>query len=77
MARRMLTRASGPVNAGEQAVLFYLYSPDLAAYRNDLLALGIAVSPISYPTYMPKGEIRIEDPDGYVLLVGQSDAVSL
>jgi len=25
-----------------------------------------------YPDYMPKGEIRVEDPDGYCLLVGQA-----
>jgi hypothetical protein len=36
-----------------------------------LLASGVDVSAITYPNYMPKGEIRIEDPDGYVLLIGQ------
>jgi hypothetical protein len=29
------------------------------------------VPAITYPNYMSKGEIRIEDPDGYVLLIGQ------
>jgi hypothetical protein len=27
--------------------------------------------PISYPQHMPKGETRVEDPDGYALLIGQ------
>jgi catechol 2,3-dioxygenase-like lactoylglutathione lyase family enzyme len=27
---------------------------------------------ITHPHYMPKGELRIADPDGYVLLVGQT-----
>jgi hypothetical protein len=33
----------------------------------------VKVSRITYPDYMPKGEIRVEDPDGYCLLIGQSD----
>jgi catechol 2,3-dioxygenase-like lactoylglutathione lyase family enzyme len=69
----MLARASEPVTASQQAVLFYLYSPDLIALREHLLASGVKVSTITYPDYMPKGEIRVEDPDGYVLLIGQAD----
>jgi hypothetical protein len=72
-AHLMITRASEPVIASQQAVLFYLYSPDLIALRDHLLASGVKVSPITYPEYMPKGEIRLEDPDGYVLLIGQAD----
>jgi hypothetical protein len=68
----MFSRASEPVIAGQQAVLFYLYSPDLIALREHLLASGVKVSTITYPDYMPKGEIRTEDPDGYVLLIGQA-----
>ena len=72
-AHLMITRASEPVIASQQAGLFYLYSPDLIALRDHLLASGVKVSPITYPEYMPKGEIRVEDPDGYVLLIGQAD----
>jgi hypothetical protein len=68
----MLARASEPIVAGQQAVLFYLYSPDLVALRDHLLESGVQVSPITYPEYMRKGEIRVEDPDGYVLLIGQA-----
>ena|SRR5215471_4352527 len=71
-AELMLTRADEPVVASQQAVLFYLYSPDLIALRDYLLTSGIRVSGISYPPYMPKGEIRVDDPDGYCLLIGQS-----
>jgi len=67
----MLTRASEPVVASQQAVLFYLYSPNLVALREHLIAAGVRVSSITYPEYMRKGEIRVEDPDGYVLLIGQ------
>lgn len=69
----MLTRADEPVIAGQQAVLFYLYSPDLVALREHLLANGVKVSGITYPPYMPKGEIRLDDPDGYCLLIGQAN----
>ena len=27
----------------------------------------------TYPDYMPKGELRVADPDGYCLLIGQDD----
>lgn len=71
-AEIMFARASGPIVSGDQAVLFYLYSPDLVALREHLLAEGVVVSGITYPNYMPKGEMRAEDPDGYVLLIGQA-----
>ena len=71
-AELMVTRASEQVIAGQQAVLFYLYSPDLVALREHLLASGVKVSAITYPEYMPKGEIRVDDPDGYCLLIGQA-----
>jgi hypothetical protein len=71
-AHLMLARASGPIVASQQAVLFYLYSPDLVALREHLIAAGVNVSAITYPEYMPKGEVRLEDLDGYVLLIGQA-----
>lgn len=70
-AELMFARADEPVVASQQAVLFYLYSPDLAALRDHLLANGVKVSEITYPEYMPKGEVCAADPDGYTLLIGQ------
>jgi hypothetical protein len=72
-AELMFARASEPVVASQQAVLFYLYAPDLIGLREYLLASGVRVSAITYPDYMPKGEVRVEDPDGYCLLIGQAD----
>ncbi len=69
----MFARASEPVVPRQQAVLFYLYSPNLVALRERLIATGVRVSPVTYPDYMPKGEVRVEDPDGYTLLIGQAD----
>jgi catechol 2,3-dioxygenase-like lactoylglutathione lyase family enzyme len=71
-AEVMFSRASEPVIASQQAVLFYLYSPQLVPLREHLLSHGVTVSEVTYPSYMPKGEIRVEDPDGYVLLIGQA-----
>ena len=71
-AELMFARAAEPVIASQQAVLFYLYSPNLVALREHLLAKGVRVSAITYPNYMPKGEIRVDDPDGYCLLIGQA-----
>jgi len=71
-AQLMVSRASEPVVPGQQAVLFYLYSPDLITLREHLLSNGVKVSEITYPEYMPKGEICLADPDGYVLLIGQA-----
>ncbi len=65
----MVTQADGPVDAGQQAVLFYLYCDDVAATRNQMMERGIACGQISKPFYAPNGEFRIADPDGYVLMV--------
>lgn len=65
----MLVNADGPVDAGVQAVLFYLYTPDLPGLRERLIAEGVAVSAIRRPPHMPSGEVRLEDPDGYVVMI--------
>jgi Glyoxalase/Bleomycin resistance protein/Dioxygenase superfamily len=70
-AHLMLSHSSGPIDAAHQGVIFYLYSPDLVALRNRLLAHNVKVSEITYPLYMEKGEMCLSDPDGYTLLVGQ------
>lgn len=66
----MFLRAEEPVNAPAQAVLLYLYTPDLIGLREHLLASGVKVPAIHYPDYMRSGEIHVKDPDGYNILVG-------
>jgi catechol 2,3-dioxygenase-like lactoylglutathione lyase family enzyme len=70
-ARLMLALASGPVDPDQQAVLFYCWSPDVRALRDELVAAGVDAEEIRRPFYMPAGEFRLADPDGYVILVGQ------
>lgn len=84
----MFALASGPIDASQQAVLFYMYSEDVGALRRRLLGSGVrdggvysgAAAPtdgprqvfeVGHPHYMPAGEIRVADPDGYCILVGQ------
>ena len=71
-ANLMLTRSSRPIAAEAQEVLFYLYAEDLPGARAALLAAGIQAGEIGYPEYLPQGEFRVQDPDGYTLMLAQS-----
>lgn len=68
-ARLMLAKATAPVVAEEQAVLFYLYFEDVPKTRRELEEAGVNAGPIQYPFYNPRGEFRVHDPDGYVLML--------
>jgi catechol 2,3-dioxygenase-like lactoylglutathione lyase family enzyme len=86
-AHIMFALAEPLVEAELQGVLFYFYSRDIVALREHLLACGAregdpeadgnqpepggVVFPIRRPEYMPAGELRVHDPDGYCLLIGQ------
>ena len=72
-ARLMLALASGPIDAAHQAVLFYCWTADVRALHDELVAAGVEVGDVEHPFYMQAGEFRAEDPDGYVILVGQLD----
>jgi catechol 2,3-dioxygenase-like lactoylglutathione lyase family enzyme len=61
----MFLRAEEPLNASAQTVMLVMYTPDLAAVREHLLASGVRVPPISHPEFNPSGVITIADPDGY------------
>ena len=71
-ANLMITRTGRPLNPGAQDVLFYLYAQDLVTLRKELLANGVKAGEIRYPEYLPQGEFRVDDPDGYCLMVAQS-----
>jgi Glyoxalase/Bleomycin resistance protein/Dioxygenase superfamily len=68
-AHLMLSQASDPIDPREQAILFYAYCDDVAAFRTKLLESGVAAGPIKHPFYAPRGEFRVTDPDGYALMV--------
>ncbi|HRP07427.1 MAG TPA: VOC family protein [Gemmatimonadales bacterium] len=70
-ANLMVGLASGPVDPEQQAILFYLYYDDIKQTHAALAGLGHEPGEIRYPFYMPGGEFRLEDPDGYVLMLAQ------
>jgi catechol 2,3-dioxygenase-like lactoylglutathione lyase family enzyme len=70
----MVTRSERPIDAGAQDVLFYFYAADLQAARSTLLASGITAGEIGHPEYLPEGEFRVQDPDGYTLMIAQSSS---
>ncbi len=73
-SRLFLIAADTPIDAGAQAILFYLWTTDVAALRDHLMAQRVPVGAITFPPYMPAGEIRLTDPDGYAILIGQRPA---
>ena len=72
-AHFMIARSDRPTNPDAQDVLFYLYAPDVVAFRNELQSRGVKVGQLSYPFYMPRGEFRVDDPDGYALFIAHAD----
>ena len=62
--------AEAKIKAG--AILFYLYARDLKWLREELLRKGFEAGEITFPEYLPGGEFRVEDPDGYALMIAQS-----
>jgi uncharacterized glyoxalase superfamily protein PhnB len=71
-AEIMFEGTYGPADPDHQRVQFYLYSHDLAALRDRLLASGIDAGQIEDGSPGPREEIRLTDPDGYVLMVAQT-----
>ena len=69
----MLTLADAPIDAGAQAVVFWLYAPDLEGFHAHLTEAGVGPGPIVDGAPGPPREFRLEDPDGYVLMVSRGD----
>ena len=47
----MFVRAEEPMDVSAQAVLLYMYTPDLAGLREQLLAYDVDVPPVGRPEY--------------------------
>lgn len=71
-AHLMLAHSDRPMNPGAQDILFYMYAPDVAGYRTELVEKGVRVGTIKYPFYSPRGEFRVDDPDGYCLMIAHA-----
>jgi catechol 2,3-dioxygenase-like lactoylglutathione lyase family enzyme len=68
-AELMLALASEPVHDHAQGVLFYLYVDDLDALR---ATPGLDAGPvIEHEAPRPAREMRLQDPDGYVVMAAE------
>jgi hypothetical protein len=65
----MFLRAEEALDPVRVTTMLYMYTPDLVCLREQLLAAGVKVPPITHPPYMPGGEIQMPDPDGYSVLI--------
>ena len=70
-ASLMLQQGDQPILARAQGVLFYLFARDLWALRDRLIAAGVNAGEIRDGRPGPDAEMRVEDPDGYVLMIAQ------
>jgi len=70
-AEVMLEGTSDPIDPELQGVLFYLYTHDLTALRDQLLTAGVRAGEIEDGSPGPRQEMLLTDPDGYVLMVAQ------
>ncbi len=70
-AQLMVSTDGEPIDPAGQGVLFYLYSSDLAALREQLLGAGVDAGEIEDGSPGPRQQMQLTDPDGYVLMVAQ------
>jgi ketosteroid isomerase-like protein len=70
----MVTTDGDPIDPAGQGVLFYLYSRELAALREQLLDVGVEAGEILEGTPAPRQQMELTDPDGYVLMVAQTES---
>ena len=68
-AQLMLAQADEPIVPDEQRILFYLYTDDVREAHASLTAAGLNPGEILTPFYAPRGEFKVVDPDGYVLMI--------
>jgi len=68
-AQLMLAAASEAVVADQQRILFYLYTDDVPSAHATLKEAGLDPGAITTPFYAPRGEFKVTDPDGYVLMI--------
>ncbi|HEX9164144.1 MAG TPA: VOC family protein [Thermoanaerobaculia bacterium] len=68
-ASMMLGLATAPVAAAQQSIVPAMYVTDVDAKHRELTAAGVTVGPVEKPFFRPQGQFRVQDPDGYVILV--------
>jgi len=75
-ASLMLACGDAPIAHPPQANFLYLYAHDLSGLRDRLVANGLTPGEIYCGAPGPREEMRVSDPDGYVLMIAQIDAAT-
>jgi predicted enzyme related to lactoylglutathione lyase len=70
-ASGLLLAAGATVPQQLGPVMLYLQVNDANAVAEQLRDTGVEVEHLGYPPHAPGGELKVADPDGYVLLLGQ------
>ena len=67
----LLVSTSPPLAIPRLPLLFYFFYADLAAQVAALKAAGLQFEHLGHPEHAPGGEVKLADPDGNTVLVGQ------
>ena len=70
-ARIMFSLGEDRVEPHDQGIHFYCFCDDAVTLRARLVAEGLEPTPIEHPQHMEDGEFRLDDPDGYKIVIGQ------
>ena len=70
-ARIMFSLGEDRVEPHDQGIHFYCFCDDAVTLHARLVGEGLEPTPIEHPQHMEDGEFRLDDPDGYKIVIGQ------
>ena len=69
----LLTSTTPPLDIPQLPLLFYFFYDDIDAVVRTLGAAGMQVTHTGHPPHAPGGEVKVLDPDGNTVLLGQRE----
>jgi catechol 2,3-dioxygenase-like lactoylglutathione lyase family enzyme len=69
----VLTATQPPLDIPRLPLLFYFYYADLSAAVDAVRAAGVTADHLGYPPHARGGEVKLLDPDGNTVLLGQRE----
>jgi hypothetical protein len=69
----LLTYTRPPLDIPPLPLLFYFYYEDLGTVVDGLAAAGVEATGTGYPPHALGGEVKVLDPDGNTVLLGQRE----
>jgi catechol 2,3-dioxygenase-like lactoylglutathione lyase family enzyme len=69
----LLTSTRPPLNVPQLPLLFYFFYEDVEAVVGVLGAAGVPVTRTGHPPHALGGEVKVTDPDGNTVLLGQPE----